>query len=55
MFTISGTPSATGTFNYTVTTTGGSCTQATATGMCGKSRSNANIKFVSRHKRTKQM
>ncbi|HRH58513.1 MAG TPA: peptidoglycan DD-metalloendopeptidase family protein, partial [Chitinophagales bacterium] len=30
-FTISGTPSATGTFTYTVTTTG-SCTQATATG-----------------------
>jgi extracellular elastinolytic metalloproteinase len=31
VFTISGTPSATGTFNYTVTTTG-SCTQTTATG-----------------------
>jgi gliding motility-associated-like protein len=30
-FTISGTPTATGTFNYTVTTTG-TCTQATATG-----------------------
>ncbi|HRH57573.1 MAG TPA: M43 family zinc metalloprotease, partial [Chitinophagales bacterium] len=30
-FTISGTPSATGTFTYTVTTTG-TCTQATATG-----------------------
>ncbi|MCE3280087.1 MAG: hypothetical protein K0S44_2278, partial [Bacteroidetes bacterium] len=30
-FTISGTPSAAGTFNYTVTTTG-TCTQATATG-----------------------
>ncbi|HEX8517050.1 MAG TPA: gliding motility-associated C-terminal domain-containing protein [Bacteroidia bacterium] len=30
-FTISGTPTATGTFNYTVTTTG-SCTQSTATG-----------------------
>jgi hypothetical protein len=31
VFTISGTPSVTGTFNYTVTTTG-TCTQATATG-----------------------
>ena len=31
VFTISGTPTATGTFNYTVTTTG-TCTQATATG-----------------------
>ncbi|OFY85709.1 MAG: hypothetical protein A3F72_12220 [Bacteroidetes bacterium RIFCSPLOWO2_12_FULL_35_15] len=31
VFTISGTPTATGTFNYTVTTTG-SCTQATALG-----------------------
>jgi gliding motility-associated-like protein len=30
-FTISGTPTASGTFNYTVTTTG-TCTQATATG-----------------------
>ncbi len=31
VFTISGTPTASGTFNYTVTTTG-TCTQATATG-----------------------
>ena len=31
VFTISGTPTAAGTFNYTVTTTG-TCTQATATG-----------------------
>ena len=31
VFTISGSPTATGTFNYTVTTTG-TCTQATATG-----------------------
>ena len=31
VFTISGTPSVSGTFNYTVTTTG-TCTQATATG-----------------------
>ena len=30
--TISGTPSVSGTFNYTVTTTGGSCTAATTTG-----------------------
>lgn len=32
VFTISGTPTATGTFNYTVTTSGGPCTAATATG-----------------------
>ncbi len=32
VFTISGTPTANGTFNYTVTTTGGSCTAATTTG-----------------------
>ena len=31
-FTISGTPTISGTFNYTVTTTGNSCTVATATG-----------------------
>jgi len=31
-FTISGTPSVNGTFNYTVTTSGGPCTPATATG-----------------------
>ncbi|MCB9194616.1 MAG: gliding motility-associated C-terminal domain-containing protein [Flavobacteriales bacterium] len=31
-YTISGTPTATGTFNYTVTTSGGSCGTATATG-----------------------
>lgn len=31
-FTISGTPTADGTFNYTVTTTGGACTGVTATG-----------------------
>ncbi|MGC4041420.1 MAG: fibronectin type III domain-containing protein [Flavobacterium sp.] len=31
-FTISGTPTASGTFNYTVTTTGNTCTVATATG-----------------------
>ena len=32
LFVISGTPTAAGTFNYTVTTTGASCTSATATG-----------------------
>jgi large repetitive protein len=32
VFTISGTPTASGTFNYTVTTAGNSCTAATATG-----------------------
>ncbi len=32
VFTISGTPSQFGTFNYTVTTTGGTCAAATATG-----------------------
>jgi len=32
VFTISGTPTASGTFGYTVTTTGGTCTGATATG-----------------------
>ena len=32
IFTISGTPSVSGVFNYTVTTTGGPCTPATATG-----------------------
>ncbi len=31
-FTISGTPTVSGTFNYTVSTTGGPCTPATATG-----------------------
>ena len=31
-FTLSGTPTVSGTFNYTVTTTGNSCTIATATG-----------------------
>jgi len=32
VFTISGTATASGTYNYTVTTTGGGCTQAQATG-----------------------
>ncbi|MEC4005923.1 hypothetical protein OX283_014735, partial [Flavobacterium sp. SUN052] len=32
-FTISGTPTVSGTFNYTVTTTGNACTVATATGV----------------------
>lgn len=32
VFTISGTPTATGTFNYTITTSGGSCSQSTASG-----------------------
>jgi hypothetical protein len=32
VFTISGTPTASGTFNYTITTTGGTCGQATASG-----------------------
>ena len=32
VFTISGTPAAAGTFSYTITTTGGSCGQATASG-----------------------
>ncbi len=32
VYTISGTATASGTFNYTVTTTGGSCSAATATG-----------------------
>jgi hypothetical protein len=32
VFTISGTPSVTGTFNYTVTTTGSSCTPVSASG-----------------------
>ena len=32
VFTISGTPTVSGTFNYTVSTTGGTCTPATATG-----------------------
>ena len=32
LFTISGTPTVAGTFNYTVTTTGGACLQANATG-----------------------
>ncbi|MBE9576156.1 PKD domain-containing protein, partial [Flavobacterium proteolyticum] len=33
VFTISGTPTTPGTYNYTVTTTGGGCTAATATGV----------------------
>ncbi|MFL9483827.1 beta strand repeat-containing protein, partial [Chitinophagaceae bacterium LWZ2-11] len=33
VFTISGTPTVSGTFNYTVTTSGGPCTIATATGV----------------------
>ncbi len=32
VYTISGTPTASGTFNYTVTTTGGACTAASANG-----------------------
>ena len=32
IFTISGTPTVAGAFNYTITTSGGSCTQASATG-----------------------
>lgn len=45
VFTISGTPSVSGTFNYTVTTTG-TCIQATATGII-KVNQNASISLTS--------